>query len=197
MKEAQEIGRRMAENRAPVSPPPDVTRLSPARLGAALRALPYRPSAFLLARLVQRRSLEECASLYGISPEAFSVHLLRAGQSLAAEVELPHRPPVNEAEEALWARHLSEALEREAVAGPSSLASTVELCRRLREQGPEVRTVLEVAEREEEDSPKRRREDQVRRLLILGLVGLTAWLYCTRPAEELELPTRPPVPIER
>ncbi len=38
MHEAQEIGRRMAENAAPVSPAPEVSRLSIAELVAALRA---------------------------------------------------------------------------------------------------------------------------------------------------------------
>jgi hypothetical protein len=188
---AQEIGRRMAENRAPVSPAPDVTRLSAPELGAALRALPYRPSAFLVKRLVQGRSLEESATFYGISPEAFSVHLLRAGLALTGTVALPCRSPENDAEEDVWARALAEALERETAAVPAALAETVTLCRRLRALGPEVAAALEAAEREEEDSPKRQREDWLRRLAVLALVGLTAYLYCNRPEEPPERPVQP------
>ena len=68
----------MSENAAPVSPIPDASRFSTAELLAALRVLPYREAAFLLTRLTQGRSLEESAAFYGISPEAFSVHFLRA-----------------------------------------------------------------------------------------------------------------------
>ena len=68
----------MAENGARVSPAPDPSRFTTAELLAALRALPYREAAFLLTRLTQGRSLNESAAFYGISPDAFSVHLLRA-----------------------------------------------------------------------------------------------------------------------
>ena len=193
---AQEIGRRMAENRAPVSPAPDATRLSAPELGAALRTLPYRPSAFLVKRLVQGRPLEESAAFYGISPETFSVHLLRAGLALTGAVALPCRAPENDAEEDVWARALAEALERETAAVPAALAETVALCRRLRALGPEVAAALEAAEREEEDSPKRQREDWLRRLAVLALLGLTAYLYCNRPEEPPERPVQPR-PLER
>ncbi|MGZ3459385.1 MAG: hypothetical protein ACXU86_12885, partial [Archangium sp.] len=68
---------------------------------------------------------------------------------------------------------------------------TVALCRRLRALGPEVAEALEAAEREEEDSPKGRREDWLRRLAVLALLGLTAYLYCNRPEEPRERPVQP------
>ncbi len=181
----------MAENGGLVSPAPDVSHLSATELGAALRALPYRQSAFLVTRLLQDRPLEDSAAFYGISPAAFSVHLLRAGLALTTAAALPCRVPADEAEEALWARALTEALEREAAGVPPSLATPVALCRRLRALGPEVAAALESAEREEEVSPRSRREDLLRRLAVLALLGLTAYLYCNRPEEPPEQPVQP------
>ncbi len=188
---AQEIGGRMKENPASVSPVPDISRLSAAELGAALRALPYRQSAFLVMRMVKCRSLEDSAAFYGISPEAFSVHLLRAGLALTTTAALPCRLPVDDAEEDVWARALAEALEREAAVVPPALTDTMALCRRLRALGPEVAATLDAAEHEEENSPKHRREEWLRRLAVLVLLGLTAYLYCHRPEEPPERPVQP------
>ncbi|WP_239470620.1 hypothetical protein [Archangium violaceum] len=173
-----------------------MSRLTAAELCAALRALPYRQAAFLVTRLVQGRTLEESAVFYGISREAFSVHLLRAGLALTEALTLPSRPPENDAEEDVWARALAEALERETATIPQVLAETVAVCRRLRTLGGEVAAVLETTEREEEESPKRRREDWLRKLAVLALLGLTAYMYCNRPEEPPERPT-PTRPRER
>ncbi len=188
---AQEIGRRMAENDGPVSPAPDVSHLSTAELVTALRALPYRQTAFLMTRLVQDRSTRESALFYGITPESFCVHLLRAGLALTRAAALPCREPENEAEEDVWARALAEALERETVAVPGALTETVALCRRLRALGREVAAALEAAEREQEESPKGRREDLLRRLAVAVLLVLTAFLYCNRPEETPERRVQP------
>lgn len=188
---AQEISRRMTENAAPVSPAPDASRLSTAELVAALRAIPYRASAFLMTRLVQGRSQQESAAFYGITPEAFSVHLLRAGLALTQAAALPCREPENEGEEDVWARGLAEALERETAAVPPALAETVALCRRLRVLGREVAAALEAAEREQEESPKGQREDWVRRLAVMALLALTAFLYCNRAEETPERRVQP------
>jgi hypothetical protein len=188
---AQEIGRRMAENGEPVSPAPDVSRLSATELGAALRALPYRQSAFLVTRLLRDSPLEASAAVYGISPAAFSVHLLRAALALATAAALPCRPPADDAEEERWARALTGALEHEVAGVPPSLATPVALCRRLRALGPEVVAALESAEREEEGSPRSRREDLLRRLAVLALLGLTAYLYCNRAEAPPEKPVQP------
>ncbi|MCY1079715.1 hypothetical protein [Archangium lansingense] len=174
-----------------MSPAPDVTRLSTAELGAALRALPYRQAAFLLTRLAQGRSLQESATFYGITPESFSVHLLRAGLALGTAAGLSCREPENDVEEDVWARALAEALERETAAVPAALTETVALLRRLRALGPEVAAALEAAEREQEESPKGQRADWLRRLAVLALLGLTAFLYCNRPEETQERRVQP------
>jgi len=169
----------MTEDVVPVSPPPDISQLSPTALSEALRALPYRQAAFLTVRLLQGRSLEASAAYYGISPAAFSVHLLRAALTLAETLALPCRPPAEDAEEDLWARGLAEALERE-VTAPPGLTVLVALCRRLREVGQEVTAGLESLERAEAESPHRQREDWIRRLVVLVLLALTAFLYWNR-----------------
>ncbi|WP_233262194.1 hypothetical protein [Vitiosangium sp. GDMCC 1.1324] len=180
-----------------MSPALDVSRLTTPELCAALRALPYRQTALLVRRLVQGHSLEDCAAFYGISREAFSVHLLRAGLELTNAVGLPCRSPESDVEEDVWARALTEALERETVTVPPALAETVALCRRLRALGAEVAAALEAAEREEEDSPKRQREEWLRKLAVLALLGLTAYLYCNRPEEPREQRPVQPRSIER
>ena len=179
----------MTENAAPVSPPLDASRLSAVDLGTALRALPPRSAAFLLRRLAQGHSLEDCATFYGISAEAFSLHLLRSALTLAQHLSLPGRPPETDAEEALWARALAEALERESEVHPPSLRGAVSLCRRLRGVGPEVTQALQAAEQAEEASPARGREEWLRRLAILLLLAITAYLYFNRAEEP---PARPP-----
>lgn len=188
---AQENGRRMAENRRPVSPAPDVSRLSAPELSAALRAQPYRASAFLVMRLVRGQSLEDCAAFYGISPSAFSTHLLRAALELTRTLTLPCRPPENEAEEDVWARGLADALEHESVGAASALTGVVDVCRRVRALGSEVAAALDAAEQEEEQSPRRRREELLRKLAVLALVALTLWLYLHRPPEPPERPASP------
>ena len=175
----------MAENGARVSPAPDPSRFTTADVLAALRALPYREAAFLLTRLTQGRSLEQSATFYGIPPDAFSVHLLRAALGATRAASLPCRAPENDAEEDVWARALSVALERDGgPAVPAPLAAPVALCRRMQALGGQVTEALQAAERADEDSPARRREDWLRRLAVLALLGLTAYLYFTRPPEE-------------
>ncbi len=186
----------MAENLPPVSPASDASRLSAAVLGTALRALPYRTSAFLVTHLVQRRTLVASATFYGISPQAFCVHLLRAALALARETGLSSRQPVSDAEEDVWARALGEALEHETAAVPPALADTVGVCQRLRAVGPEVAAMLAEAERAAEESPKRRREDLLRRLAVLALLALTAWLYFNRPQEPAQR-SAPPRALDR
>lgn len=184
----------MGEDGAPVtSPVPDASRLPPPALIAALRAMEPRPSALLLRRLVEGRPVEACAEFYGVSPEAFSVSLLRAAVTLGGSAGLPVRGPAGAEEEAAWARMLAEALEREDARLPAALVPVVELCRRLRAAGPEVAAGMEAAALEDAASPQRRREEWLRRLAVAALLALTAYLYLTRPEEPPRRP-RPAIP---
>lgn len=181
----------MTENRAPVSPAPQASALTPAALSEALRHLEPRPAAVLSRRLLEERSLDACAAFYGVSREAFSVLLLRAAQSLTRALGLPARAPVSADEEATWARMLAETLEGGTAPVAAALVSTVEVCQRLRAMRAEVQAALDAAEREEEASPRRRREEWVRRIVVAVLLALTAYLYWSRPAEP---PARPVYP---
>jgi hypothetical protein len=141
--------------------------------------------------LLEERSLDACAAFYGVSREAFSIHALRAAQALTRAVGLPARPPVSDEEETTWARMLAETLEGGTAPVSAALVSTVEVCRRLRAVRAEVRAAQEAAERAEADSPRRRRDEWLRRIAVAVLLALTAYLYWSRPAEP---PARPVFP---
>jgi hypothetical protein len=169
----------MTETDAPMPPALEPSQLAPSALGALLRALPPRPFALLRRRLAQEASLEACATFYGVSPEAMAIHVLRAALALTAAAGGSARAPESQDEETAWARQLSAALERESAPASPSLLDTVALCRRIRAVGTEVEAALEAAEREEADSPRRRREDLLRRLAVGLLLALAAYFYWT------------------
>lgn len=155
----------------------DASRLTPALLDAALRNLPSRPAALLRRRLVLRESLEACAAFYGVPAESFSLHLLREALALTAAAGGSTREPASAEEEAAWAWQLSSALEREATSVSPALRDTVALCRRLLATGSEVEAARVAAERLLESSPRRQREELLRRLAVGLLLALAAYLH--------------------
>lgn len=169
---------------------PDAARLPPEALVAALRELEPRASAVLVRRLVERRPLAECATWYGISSDAFSVLLLRAGVELARHAGQPARPPESTEEAAAWERMLAAAVERDTAPVPVALAPVAQLCRRMHEAGPQVEAALAQAALADANSPRRSREEWLRRLAVAALLALTAWLYWTRPPEPDPRPER-------
>ncbi|MBJ6763965.1 hypothetical protein JGU66_24600 [Myxococcaceae bacterium JPH2] len=169
---------------------PDVARLAPAALATGLRALEPRAAAVLVRRLVERRPSPECATWYGIPIESFQVLLLRSGVALSRRLGAPARPPESADEETAWARMLDTALERDSAPLPVALVPVADACRRLNATGPEVEAALADAARADAESPKRRREDWLRRLAVLALLAVTAWLYWTRPPEPTPRPER-------
>jgi hypothetical protein len=185
----------MKETEVPM-PAFDPSQLAPTLLGEVLRSLPPRAAALLRRRLARGESLEACALFYGVTPEAFSIHLLREALALTAAAGGRTRSPENPEEEAAWARQLSAALERETAPSSPALADTVALCRRLLSAGPEVEAALEAADRAEAASPRRRREDLLRRLAVGLLLALAAYFYFTR-APEPERGVPRPLPTAR
>ncbi|RYZ37483.1 MAG: hypothetical protein EOO71_27845 [Myxococcaceae bacterium] len=169
---------------------PEASRLSTEALGAALRQLEPRVAAVLLRRLVERRPLEECASWYGISTDAFSVLLLRSAVALARHAGQPARAPDGAEEAAAWERMLAAAVERDTAPVPVALAPVAQVCRRVHELGPEMESALAQAAQVEADSPGRAREEWLRRLAVAALLALTAWLYWSRPPEPEPRPER-------
>ncbi|WP_342374699.1 hypothetical protein NVS55_25560 [Myxococcus stipitatus] len=175
----------------PSEPPP--SRLPPSAFVVALRELEPRAAALLTRRLVAGDSLTDCARFLGVPDAALSVSLLRAGVALTRSLSPTAREPAEGEEEAAWARMFAEALEREDAPVPTGLVPVVEVCRRLRGVRGEVATGMEAATQEEQASPRRRREDWMRKLAVAALLALTAYLYLSRPQE----PSRPPPPPPR
>jgi hypothetical protein len=181
----------MTETNARMPPAFTPAQLTPASLGEVLQTLPPRPSALLRRRLTQGASLEACATFYGVTAEAVSIHVLREAQALTSAVGGSARPPGSPDEEAAWARQLSAALDREAAPVSPALVDTVALCRRLQSVGKEVEAALAETERLEAASPKRKREELIRRLAVGLLLALAAYFYWTRPPEPNPPPARP------
>jgi hypothetical protein len=173
------------------------SQITPAAFGSVLRELPSRSATLLRQRLARGESLEACAAFYGVTSEALSIHLLREALSLTAAAGGSTRSPESPDEEAAWARQLSAALEREATPTSPALADTVALCRRLRAVGPEVEAALEAAERAEAASPRRKREELLRRLAVGLLLALAAYFYWTRPPEPPDRAAPRPLPSAR
>ncbi|MDC0708923.1 hypothetical protein POL68_10635 [Stigmatella sp. ncwal1] len=170
----------------------DVSQLSPATFAEALRALSPRAGALLRRRLARGETLEDCATLHGVSLEALSIHVLREALTLTARTGGQSREPVSVEEEAAWTRQLTAALGRPAAPVSPALADTVALCQRLLAIGPEVEATLEAMDREEAHSPRRKREDLLRRGVVVLLLALAAYLYWTRPPEPAVPSGRPP-----
>ncbi|MBF5045510.1 hypothetical protein FGE12_24090 [Aggregicoccus sp. 17bor-14] len=150
---------------------------TPAELARALRALPPREAALLRRVLLEGQGVEACAGLYGSSPEALAVHLLRA--CLALEAALVAAAPVRvpDAEEPRWAARLVRALEGGRVA-PGAVGA-----RHLKQHAAAVRAELAAAEEQELRSPQHRRNEWLRRLAVALLLALTAWYTLHRPPE--------------
>ncbi|ADO73315.1 hypothetical protein [Stigmatella aurantiaca] len=175
-----------------MAPAFDVSQLSPATLAEALRSLPPRAGTLLRRRLARGEALEDCATFYGVSLEAFSTHLLREALALTARTGGQSREPVSAEEEAAWTRQLSAALGRPSASVSPALADTVALCQRLLAIGPAVESTLDALDREEALSPRRRREDILRRGVVVLLLALASYLYWTRPPDPAEPPVRSP-----
>ncbi|MBN1207243.1 MAG: hypothetical protein JXB05_20325 [Myxococcaceae bacterium] len=159
----------------------DPSQLPPAALAEVLRKLPPRPVALLRRCLARGESLEACAAFYGVTPAALSANLLREALALTEAAGGGPRPPESPEEEAAWARQLSAALERETATVSPALSDTVALCRRMLAVGPQVELALEAADRAEAASPRRKREDLLRRLAVGLLLALAAYFYWKRP----------------
>lgn len=142
------------------------------RIRLRLQALAPRSTRALTLRLLKGLSRSECASFYGISPQAFDLMFLRAAREYQGEPQgaLPFET------ESRQATLLSQALEQGATA-TAELAPLAERLREVSRLAREVSQRIEEAWRVEEASPRRRREDWIRRALILAVVALALFFY--------------------
>ncbi|MCI0570836.1 MAG: hypothetical protein L0Y66_08800 [Myxococcaceae bacterium] len=148
-------------------------------LSAALRALPPRTARLLEVRLLEGRSLPECADLYGISPEAFAIHQLRATRALAEQLGwVAGGTRWSGDEEARLASGLQSALVGASASTqehPRELAPLVELSRGIRAEAEALRRALRASEESEARAPKRLREERLQQAAVVALVALTLY----------------------
>ena len=155
-------------------------------LAQALRGLDPRTSALLRHWLLEGRTVDACAALYGVSRSALEVHLLRASLALDSRLGGTLREtPGDAAQEQAWAAQLVLGIEGRSP-GPG-----VAVARRLQQLRSEVQAELIAAEQREARSPARRRSEWVRRLVVALLVAFTAWYTLVRS------PPEPPQPAVR
>lgn len=172
----------------------------PFELVRALRALPPRQERLLAMRLLEKASDAACAAHYGITQEAFGLHLLRAldalADALAGRISRPGQ--ATQAQDLEWSAALNRALlhaETTSSSGgtpsnpdvarvhvatddddaPAALRTRIALALQLREHGSALRAGLEAAERADADSPKRRRVEALRLAAIVALLALALW----------------------
>lgn len=152
------------------------------RLVAALLELPSRQAALLELRFVDGKSDAEISKLYGMSDDAYRVHLLRAARALTAA----YMPVWGKAErDVSYESELAEAeLLVTALAGPSggdaAVGGPAKTVRHLAANAPAVRRKLDQAAAVEAASPAAQREIWIRRALVVVLLAVTAVLYFTR-----------------
>ena len=149
------------------------------QLRRLLKSLPPRSAQALSFRLLDGLTREECARAYGISLSAFDVMLLRAARDLAAaEQRAPQEPAIPFAEEQRLASALAATLESprpaETRAAPAREAALLE---ELAAAAAPLEAAIRAAERAEEASPGRRRENLIRWALVAAIVLLTAYFY--------------------
>jgi hypothetical protein len=155
------------------------------QLVTLLRALPPRSLQALSFRLLDGLPRESCAHAYGIHPQAFDVMLYRAARQLTA-AEQGRPPPVEpfavekRAATALAAALASPAADNSkpadraaALPGPAEAQLLAEVGR----NAARLRSALAEAERAEEASPRHRRIELVRRIMVIAVLLLTAYLY--------------------
>ena len=139
-----------------------------------LRQVPSRSAHVLAGRILEGVTREDSAARYCVSVEAYDVLLWRSARDLLAarRGEGPTRP-LPYSEEAKLAAALAEALETKG----GTECPEAALLEELAVHATVVRSALAAAERADDASPARRREDVVRWLAVAALVALTAYFY--------------------
>lgn len=154
-------------------------------LWRALRRLPGRHAQLLMSLFVERREDAVVAALYGIGSEALEVHRLRAATLLVKALSTPGSDPVlpvaqrlSFAEERRRARRLTAAISgAEPASGDPELQTCAHSLQALRRQGAQVQAAAESEALAWERSPEHRRAELIRKLALVALIALAAWLY--------------------
>jgi hypothetical protein len=136
--------------------------MTPAELTGVLLKMPPRSAQVLGHRFVQGLSREACAELYGVTPEAWDVLLLRATQDFTGQ----RGPQPFELE-----RERAAALRAQVEDNPALALSE------LGKHRDEVKRLLDEAEAQAEASPQRKRETTLRWVAIITIALLSAYFY--------------------
>ena len=132
----------------------------------ALNRMEPRQLQVLLRRVVERRTREQFALLYGIDTEQADLLVWRAIRSFEAALASAPEPPVLSFDQ--------ETAEARALANEPELPPYI---RGLAEHSDDIEAGIERAEREAEASPSRSRENWLRRLAIALVLVIAAYLY--------------------
>jgi hypothetical protein len=147
--------------------------MTPVELQAALAKTPARSAQVLSHRLLEAKSREACAALYGLPLEAWDVLFLRATQ----DFERALGRSVATGDESAAARRLSDSL-------------TPEL-RELEAHREELKRLIDKAHADYEASPSHTLEVWARRIAIIVIVALTAWFYWREERQKKPIPYAP------
>lgn len=142
-------------------------RMTPLELQQALAKTPARSAHVLAHRLLEGRSREECAALYGLKPEQWDVLFLRAARDFESALGRDAPPAADEATEA-------------ARLGQTLTPALVELSTH-REA---TRELLDKAQADYEASPSHAVEVWARRIAIIVIIALTAYFYWQEEARK-------------
>src|SRR5262249_33277367 len=151
-------------------------RMTPPELQAALARTPARSAQLLSHRLLEAKSREDCAALYGLPLEAWDILFLRATRDFerALGSRAPHSDDANEAAQAA---QLSRALTPELI--------------ELSDHRDELRRLIEKAQADWESSPGHTLEIWARRIAIIVIIALTAYFYWREEQQKKPVPYAP------
>lgn len=138
--------------------------MTPAQLHAALAKVHARSAAILSHRLLDDRTREQCAALYGLGLEQWDLLFLRAAAAFHA------------------------ALGKEAPT--DALTLTPEL-RALAEHRDEVKRLIQKAHHDYQASPAFTFETWARRVAIVVIIALTAYFYWREEQRKKYVPYAP------
>jgi hypothetical protein len=164
-------------------------------LQRALGRMPSRAAQTLILRCLEGRSVETCASLYGVGVPQWQILFFDAARALAGD-PVPLADPQR--------ARLADRLQR--AAGPPEQGSMHEprivalaaLLQSLVDQRDEVQRLLFEAERAEASSPARVRETWLRRLAVVVIIAVSLFVWMrerskppTPSPSHFPLPPRP------
>lgn len=139
----------------------------------ALKATPPRSVHILSQRLLENRTAEACAALYGVSLSNWNILFFRAARDFEAAI----------GSYTLRGEEIDEATRLAAQLPPALSA--------LEQHSAEIKKLLLEAQIAFEDSPAFQRQEWLRRIAIFAILALSAFFYWQQKRNEKPLPYAP------